>query len=65
MNKIITCIDGSAVSDQVCAAACWSAKQLNKPILLLHAIEKNHSPIMEDLSGAIGLGARSSLLLDR
>lgn len=62
MNKIITCIDGSAVSDQVCAAACWSAKQLNKPILLLHAIEKNHSPITEDLSGAIGLGARSSLL---
>jgi nucleotide-binding universal stress UspA family protein len=62
MNKIITCIDGSAVSDQVCAAACWSAKQLSKPILLLHAIEKNHSPITEDLSGAIGLGARSSLL---
>ncbi|HCR4096642.1 TPA: universal stress protein [Providencia rettgeri] len=62
MNKIITCIDGSAVSDQVCAAACWSAKQLNKPVLLLHAIEKNHSPATEDLSGAIGLGARSSLL---
>lgn len=62
MNKIITCIDGSSVSDEVCAAACWSAKQLNKPILLLHAIEKGHSTTTEDLSGAIGLGARSSLL---
>lgn len=62
MNKIITCIDGSEVSDQVCLAACWSAKQLDKPILLLHAIEKNHTPTTEDLSGAIGLGARSSLL---
>lgn len=62
MNKIITCIDGSAVSDEVCAAACWSAKQLRKPILLLHAIEKSHSSTTEDLSGAIGLGARSSLL---
>lgn len=62
MNKIITCIDGSAVSDNVCSAACWSAKQLNKPILLLHAIEKSHSTANEDLSGAIGLGARSSLL---
>lgn len=62
MNKIITCIDGSALSDEVCLAASWSAKQLNKPILLLHAIEKNHSLTKEDLSGAIGLGARSSLL---
>lgn len=62
MNKIITCIDGIEVSDSVCVAACWAAKQLSKPILLLHAIEKNHSPTMADLSGSIGLGARSSLL---
>jgi nucleotide-binding universal stress UspA family protein len=62
MNKIITCIDGSAISDEVCAAACWVAKKLTRPLLLLHAIEKNNSIPKEDLSGAIGLGARSSLL---
>lgn len=62
MSKIITCIDGSAISDQVCVAACWVAKKLTKPLLLLHAIEKNNSVERKDLSGAIGLGARSSLL---
>src|SRR5690554_960263 len=62
MNKIITCIDGSALSDDVCKAGVWAATKLDKTLLLLHAIEKTHAPAVENLSGAIGLGARSSLL---
>ncbi|UZE96183.1 universal stress protein [Alkalimarinus alittae] len=62
MNKIITCVDGSAYSDAVCNAGIWAAKKLKKPILFLHAIEKKNTADVEDLSGAIGLGARSSLL---
>lgn len=62
MNKIITCIDGSAYSDAVCNAGIWAAKKLNKPILFLHAIEKEIAADVDNLSGAIGLGARSSLL---
>ena len=61
MNKIITCIDGSAYSDDVCYAGIWSAKKLQKTILFLHAIEKK-TAAAENLSGSIGLGARSSLL---
>lgn len=64
MNKIITCIDGSALSDDVCSAGVWTAKKLEKSLLLLHAIEKTHTPATENLSGAIGLGARSSLLIE-
>jgi nucleotide-binding universal stress UspA family protein len=62
MNKIITCIDGSALADDVCLAGCWAANKLNKPLLLLHAIEKNTAKSIDDLSGAIGLGARTALL---
>ncbi|MDX2465120.1 MAG: universal stress protein [Porticoccus sp.] len=62
MNKVITCIDGSAYSDDVCNAGIWAAKKLNRSILFLHAIEKKNTAETDDLSGAIGLGARSSLL---
>ena len=62
MNKVITCIDGSAYADNVCHAGIWAANKLNKTLLLLHAIEKHKTAEAEDLSGAIGLGARSSLL---
>lgn len=63
MKKIITCIDGSAITEDVCHAGVWSANTLASTLLLLHAIEKRSTlPPEEDYSGAIGLGARSSLL---
>ncbi|OEF23657.1 universal stress protein [Vibrio rumoiensis] len=62
MNKIITCVDGSVYATAVCNAGVWAAKKLNRSIVFLHAIEKNNTTNAEDLSGAIGLGARSSLL---
>lgn len=64
MNKIITCIDGSALSDDVCQAGVWAAKKLDKTLLLLHAVEKKSAQGVEDLSGAIGLGARTALLIE-
>ncbi|MDP5040038.1 MAG: universal stress protein [Paraglaciecola sp.] len=62
MNKIIACIDGSVVTSAICEAAAWSAKQLTQPILFLHTIERPQQHGADDLTGAIGLGARSSLL---
>ena len=62
MNKIIACIDGSVVTSAICEAAAWSAKRLNKSILFLHTIERPQQHGADDLSGAIGLGARSNLL---
>ena len=64
MNKIITCIDGSALSDDVCKAGVWAAIKLDKTLLLLHAVEKKSAQGVEDLSGAIGLGARTALLIE-
>jgi|LSQX01.1.fsa_nt_gb nucleotide-binding universal stress UspA family protein len=61
MNKIITCIDGSALSQDICLAAVWAAQKLDKPLMLLHAIEKQR-PDFDDLSGFISLGARTALL---
>ena len=62
MKKVITCVDGSVYSDAVCRAGIWTAKKLNHPLLFLHAIEKRSAAGADNLSGAIGLGARSSLL---
>lgn len=62
MSKIITCIDGSAISDDVCKAGAWVATTLDKSLVLLHAIEKSNTPVTENFSGAIGLGARSALM---
>ncbi|MBA6411713.1 universal stress protein [Parahaliea sp. F7430] len=62
MKKIITCVDGSVYADAVCKAGIWAAKKLDKTLLFLHAIEKQYTGNIDDLSGAIGLGAHSSLL---
>lgn len=62
MKKIIAGIDGSAIADDVCQAAIWVAKRLQKPLLFVHTIEKEMHTGNHDLTGAIGLGARAALL---
>ncbi|MBU3002399.1 universal stress protein [Paraglaciecola arctica] len=62
MTKIMTCVDGSAITDAVTDAAIWASKKLNKPICFLHTLEKEQQHGADDFSGAIGLGARSALL---
>ena len=62
MQNIIACIDESTWSTSVQDAAIWAARQINSPLTFLHSIEKQPLPDSNDLSGAIGLGARSKLL---
>lgn len=63
MGKIIACIDGSARADRVCELAVWTAKRMDLPIALLHAVapHTDHAD-RTDLSGAIGFDANSRLL---
>lgn len=62
MQNILACIDESTWSTSVQDAAIWAAGQTHSPLTFLHSIEKKHLPDSNDLSGAIGLGARSKLL---
>lgn len=62
MKKIIACIDGSKLAQAVCDTAIWASKRLSNNIVFLHSIEKKQQHGADDLSGAIGLGARSELL---
>jgi nucleotide-binding universal stress UspA family protein len=61
-TKIITCVDGSAMTSAVTEASVWVSNKLNKPILFLHTLEKEQQHGADDFTGAIGLGARSALL---
>ncbi|HRW07232.1 MAG TPA: universal stress protein [Caldilineaceae bacterium] len=67
MNKttdaILACVDGSSYTDSVCAQAAWAAQRLQAPVQVLH-VQPTHTDYAapRDLSGAIGLGAKSSLL---
>ncbi|EMO0027416.1 universal stress protein, partial [Acinetobacter baumannii] len=56
------CIDGSLVTNTVCDYAAWFSDKLNSPIKLLHVIDKPKAKAPQDLSGAIGLGSRETLL---
>ncbi len=62
MDKIITCIDGSVMTSAVTEAGKWAARKLDRPLCFLHTIEKTPQHGADDYTGAIGLGARSSLL---
>lgn len=62
MSKIIACIDGSLGTNTVCDYAAWFSKKLNAPLELLHVIDTPKAQAPQDLSGAIGLGSRETLL---
>lgn len=62
MTKIITCVDGSAISSSVTEAAVWISKKISTPVLFLHTLEKEQQHGADDYTGAIGLGARTALL---
>lgn len=62
MQHILACIDESTWSTSVQDAAIWAGGQLKSPLMFLHSIEKQEVPDSTDLSGAIGLGARSKLM---
>ena len=60
---ILACVDGSIYTDSVCAIAGWASQRLTAPVQLLHVQPPGSDyAAPTDLSGAIGLGAKSALL---
>lgn len=63
METILAAIDASGYATSVCDLAAWAAKRLERPIELLHVVQRKDAVAeRRDLSGAIGLGVKSSLL---
>lgn len=63
MPNILACTDGSAYAASVYDHAAWAARQLGASIHVLHLIDPHHETAdNSNLSGAIGLGAKSALL---
>ena len=65
MTKLIAVIDGSIYSASVCKHAAWIAQRAGSEIEVVHVLgRRNASDEASNLSGSIGLGARSSLLAE-
>ncbi|MFN3312343.1 MAG: universal stress protein [Hyphomonas sp.] len=63
MTHILALIDGSVYTHSVCDHAAWASRQYGGDIELLHVLtDRQGTSVPTDLSGAIGLGARSTLL---
>ena len=63
MNRIIALIDGSGYSQSVCDHAGWVASHGDSSLMLLHVLGRRDAACDNaDLSGSIGLGARTALL---
>jgi len=63
MKKIIAFVDGSAYSRSVCDHAAWVASRSDASVTLLHVLgRRDVSATPTDMSGSIGLGARTAIL---
>ena len=63
MPNILACTDGSAYAPSVYDHAAWAAQRLGASIHVLHLVDPHHETASSaDLSGAIGLGAKSALM---
>ncbi len=61
MSKIVALVDGSVYSESVCDYAAWVATRKGVPVEVLHVLPRSvHA--QNNLSGALGLGARSKLM---
>ena len=61
--KIIALVDSSSYAVSVCDHAAWVASNMKSEIELIHALEHREDAVdIENLSGSIGLGARTELL---
>ena len=63
-DKIIALVDGSIYSASVCNHAAWIAQRTGAPVELLHVLGRREGAGKQDLSGTVGLGARSALLAE-
>ena len=63
MRKLLVCIDASNYAKSVTDCAVWAAERLEAAVEVLHVIQRNDAvAARHDLSGTVGLGARSTLL---
>lgn len=63
MQNILACIDASSYANSVCDLAAWASRRLEMPVELLHVVQrKDAAAARGDLSGAIGLGAKTDLM---
>lgn len=63
MTEIIAVIDGSTYSESVCDHAAWAARDGERSVALVHVLgRRDVSSEPANLSGSIGLGARTELL---
>jgi nucleotide-binding universal stress UspA family protein len=63
MTKILALLDGSVYAQSVCDYAGWAAAKIEADVELLHLLGRRGTPgALDDLSGNIGLGARTALL---
>ena len=61
--KLIACIDPSQYATSVCDHAAWAATRTDAGVEVLHVIQRKDAvAARHDLSGAVGLGAKSALL---
>ena len=62
-KTIIALVDGSAYGESVCDHAAWVAQAVGGKVELLHVLGRRDTRIAPaNLSGALGLGAKSHLL---
>lgn len=63
MTTILACVDGSPHMQSVCTLSAWAAQQSGASVTLLHVVPA-HADIAlhDDLSGQIGLGAKTELM---
>lgn len=63
MTQLIAVIDGSIYSESVCDHAAWVSRSSGRAIAVVHVLgRRDVSSEPANLSGSIGLGARSDLL---
>lgn len=65
MKRLLACIDASNYAVSVTEAAAWASRRLGAEVEVLHVIQRNDAvAARHDLSGAMGLGAKSTLLAE-
>lgn len=63
MPHILVCTDGSAYAPSVYDHAAWAARRLGASVHVLHLVFPHHETTKSaDLTGTIGLGAKSALM---
>lgn len=61
MGRLLALVDGSTYSESVCDHAAWGAARRGSGLTLVHVLGHRQG-VKADLSGNIGLGARTALL---